>query len=281
MIDTVLSKGAMLSKKEIRRSFSKSAESYDAVAHPQREFATALVSFAERVAPDFFEGSSSRHFDSSSTVLDIGSGTGYLPEVLSAKGYTLNPIRLDLSESMLQYEKLQSKNGQWLCADMDALPIRNNSVDLVLSGFALQWSVDFSAMLKTISSICKKEACFLFSIPGPKTFFEIRDAWNKVDAVTHVHLFNDRESIERSLELSGFECLGFESATKTMLYPSAKEALLHIKKIGAHNMSENRERHLMGKNRFYKFLSAYEEQMINGQYPLSYESYFVLVKKKM
>ena len=75
-------------------------------------------------------------------VLDAGAGTGHASRALKRRYPKARVIALDSSRQMLQ---LAGKQQSWLrpfervCADAQALPLRDGSVDLIVSNLMLQW----------------------------------------------------------------------------------------------------------------------------------------------
>ncbi len=61
-----------LNKNLIQKNFSRASSSYDNVAFIQRKCAAKLVSDLKKCFPNFYPCS----------ILDLGTGTGYIPEIL-------------------------------------------------------------------------------------------------------------------------------------------------------------------------------------------------------
>lgn len=99
--------------------FSRSAETYDRWALPQRETAKRLVEF---VKPE-------------GKVLDLGCGTGFVSESLSPE---CSSVGVDISEKMVYIYR--QKFGRGIVGDAECLPFKNRSFDYVLSNFSLHWT---------------------------------------------------------------------------------------------------------------------------------------------
>jgi len=102
------------------------------------------------------------------TLLDLGCGAG-LDLYLSAQkvGPTGNLIGLDLSEPMLSKARvnlasLGISNVTWLQAPADAVPLPDNSVDLVTANGIYNLSPDKDAVMREVSRVLK---------PGGRTIF--------------------------------------------------------------------------------------------------------------
>jgi len=148
---------------QIQARFNKANTTYESVATVQRQaaefLATKILAF-ENFTP--------------TTILDVGTGTGYLPEILLPR-YPHSTFYLnDIAGEMLHV--CQSKlshypNVYYLHADMMQLQI--NPVDLVTSNLALQWSDQLSEVLELLYS--KSSSVFAFSTLLEGTFKE----WEK------------------------------------------------------------------------------------------------------
>lgn len=99
--------------------FSRSAETYERWAIPQRESAIELVRL---VGP---KGS----------VLDLGCGTGFVSSFLPDG---CEPVGVDISEGMLRRYASRFRNA--VLGDAESLPFKDKSFDYVLSNFSLHWT---------------------------------------------------------------------------------------------------------------------------------------------
>ncbi|MGI2299477.1 methyltransferase domain-containing protein [Candidatus Cardinium hertigii] len=138
-----------LAKAYIQRNFNRASPSYDAVASIQKKCATHLVGCLKNHFPTC-------HPD---TILDLGTGTGYIPEILlysfPETKFTLN----DLSSTMLDTvkKKLPSKKVTYILGDMELQDFDFH--DLITSNLALQWVDD---LYKTIRKFYEKSRFLLF-----------------------------------------------------------------------------------------------------------------------
>lgn len=128
-------------KDRIAQRFSKAASTYDTVAFVQHACAQNLVA-ALRTYLDLSWGPCS--------VLDVGTGTGYMIDALHPvfpqANYTLN----DIAPSMLTYcqDKFKNHAFQYYLGDIETTP--TPYCDLIVSNFALQWVSDLSCVLKKL-----------------------------------------------------------------------------------------------------------------------------------
>ena len=71
-------------------------------------------------------------------VLDLACGTGDLAAALAAKGATV--IGLDITPAMLELARAKAHGPaiRWIAGDMTALPLPDNSVDVITTGYGLR-----------------------------------------------------------------------------------------------------------------------------------------------
>lgn len=257
-----------LDKQQVRRAFSRAAQTYDASAVMQREVCTRML---ERL--DYIKLQPQR-------VLDAGCGTGRGTRQLAARYPAAQMVALDIALGMLQAGRGQS--GWWqklfggkqhspLCADVEALPLADRSVDMVWSNLALQWCNDLPATLFELHRVLKTEGLVMFSTFGPDTLKELRSAFHDVDAHNHLNRFADMHDIGDMLVAAGFSAPVMDMEYLTLTYDDVRSILQDLKSIGAHNATAGRGQGLMGKQAWARLLANYEKQRRDGKLPATYE----------
>ncbi|MBP7710519.1 MAG: methyltransferase domain-containing protein [Rickettsiales bacterium] len=180
-------------------------------------------------------------------VLDLGSGTGFVareilkqvqddenirsrhPELVSGSP---SIFELDLALEMLQQSP--SPNSQKIQADFENLPFKNNSFDILISSFALQWLTDFDKSFSQFFSLLKPEGVFIFCLPCDGSLAELSAA--------NIFNFNQLpkvEDLKNSLKKSGFSEISVETKTTKQTFESGVAALKSLKKIGANYSQKN------------------------------------------
>ena len=257
-----------IDKKMVRRAFSRAAAGYDASAVLQREVCTRML---ERL--DFIRLKPAR-------LLDAGSGTGWGGRQLAERYPDAEIISLDIAIGMLQNAKGRASWWQKLfggrkqmavCADVEALPLMSNSVEMVWSNLALQWCNDLPATFVELHRVLKSEGLAMFSTFGPDTLKELRQAFGGVDDKNHLNRFADMHDIGDMLVQAGFSEPVMDMEYITLTYDDVRGVLQDLKAIGAHNTTEGRGRGLMGKLAFGRLLSNYEKLRRDGKLPATYE----------
>ena len=257
-----------IDKKMVRRAFSRAAAGYDASAVLQREVCTRML---ERL--DFIRLKPAR-------LLDAGSGTGWGGRQLAERYPDAEIISLDIAIGMLQNAKGRASWWQKLfggrkqmavCADVEALPLMSNSVEMVWSNLALQWCNDLPATFVELHRVLKSEGLAMFSTFGPDTLKELRQAFNGVDDKNHMNRFADMHDIGDMLVQAGFSEPVMDMEYITLTYDDVRGVLQDLKAIGAHNTTEGRGKGLMGKAAFGRLLANYEKLRRDGKLPATYE----------
>lgn len=265
-----------IDKKEVARAFGRAAANYDDQAVLQRE---VTVRLDERLGLMNIEPG---------RVLDAGCGTGLGLRMLKARYPKADVIGLDLALPMLQvargHDDAQGLSGfirrllpggtprpQHVCADIERLPLRSSSHDLVWSSLALQWASDTEQTFRELYRVTAPRGLLLFATFGPDTLKELRQAFAQVDGGAHVSQFVDMHDIGDMLVHAGFQHPVMEMEMLTLTYDNLKPLLRDLKGIGAHNAASNRARGMMGKSAWHRLELAYEAFRSEGRLPATYE----------
>ncbi len=89
--------------------------------------------------------------------MDLGCGDGRWSKYLKSLGAE-NVLAIDSSADMLNKAKQAKQKIHLIQADLQKLPIKDNSIDLGLSTFSLMYFKDLSNILKEISRTLKENA---------------------------------------------------------------------------------------------------------------------------
>ncbi|MCB1859457.1 MAG: malonyl-ACP O-methyltransferase BioC [Gammaproteobacteria bacterium] len=253
---------AELDKRQVRMAFSRAAPSYDQVAVLQREIGQRMLDRLElvKLQPTW--------------VLDLGAGTGEATADLARRYPRARILALDFAFPMLLRARRKGplfRKPGCLCADLEQLPLANQSVDLIYSNVALQWCSDFSRTLSELLRVLKPGGLLMFSTFGPDTLWELRDAWSEVDGFAHVSSFLDMHDLGDALLRTRFAEPVMDVDRITTTYTDVGGLMRDLKLLGAHNATTTRRRGLTGKGRMNAMREAYERHRIDGRLPASYE----------
>jgi malonyl-CoA O-methyltransferase len=251
-----------IDKQAVRRSFSRSAESYDDVAVLQREIGHRMV---ERL--DYIKLQPQ-------TILDAGAGTGHCSNLLLKRYARARIISLDFALPLLNKA---GRRGRWLrrphclCADFEQLPLADQSIDLVFSNVAIQWCSDLNNAFREFMRVLKPNGLLMFSTFGPDTLKELRAAWAEADDRSHTSDFVDMHDIGDMLVNSQFADPVMDVEHMTLTYDTVNGLVKDLKSLGAHNATQQRNRGMTGRKRWQKMLAAYEKFRTEGRLPATYE----------
>ena len=258
-----------LDKRELKRSFERAAQSYDAAAVLQHEVCSRMLDRLEliRLRPR--------------AILDAGSGTGNALAALIAR-YPRTPlIALDIAMAMLERAGRRLKWWQSLpglrsvldlvCADLERLPLASASIGLIWSNLSLQWVNDLPRTLGEMFRILEPGGLLMFSTFGPDTLKELRSAYESTDGRTHVNRFADMHDIGDMLIHQGYADPVMDMEPFTLTYGDVRALMRDLKSIGAHNVTRGRPAALSGKSLLANVERNYETFRRNGVLPATFE----------
>lgn len=266
-----------IDKKEVARAFGRAAADYDAHAVLQREVRERL---AERLG--MMKLLPRR-------ILDAGCATGQGVSLLRQVYPKAEVIALDIAQPMLHAARNKSRKSSWLeriiqrlmstasrlthyvCADIERLPLKTSSADLIWSSLALQWVNEPELAFRELHRVIAPHGLLIFSTFGPDTLKELRQAFTLVDGGAHVSRFIDMHDIGDMLVHAGFQHPVMEMEMLTLTYADLGSLMRDLKGIGAHNAAADRARGMMGKSAWSKLEQAYEVLRKDGRLPATYE----------
>lgn len=259
-------------KARIAASFSRSAASYDGVAQLQRQVGNQL----QAKIPQSLKVT---------TILDAGCGTGYFTRQLTQHYNPEQIYSIDLAAGMLNYaaEKTDDRDlgrTHWAQADVENLPFEANSFDLIYSSLVVQWCGDLEAFFREAERVLKPGGVLAFSTLGPRTLYELKEAWRPIDQHVHVNEFMPFEAVKRLMMGQSFASNDLASHDIVLEYQRLNQLTRELKSLGAHNMNEQQSSGLTGKNRIKQLIENYEQfRNIEGILPATYEVYYGIAVK--
>ncbi|MDR5172443.1 malonyl-ACP O-methyltransferase BioC [Methylobacillus flagellatus] len=256
----------LIDKARVRASFDRAAGNYDAAAILQREVRERMLQRLElvKITPR--------------VILDAGCGTGHASVALGKRYRDSQVISLDIAMGMLQQtlahypwtkRLLGQKRPSALCADIEQLPLKDASLDLVWSNVAIQWCNDLDSAFTCMARVLRPEGLLMFSTFGPDTLKELRAA----SGGDHVHVsrFIDMHDIGDALVRAGFSDPVLDVERFVLTYDDVLSVMRDLKAIGAHNAAAGRARGLLGRGFLNRLTEAYEQFRHEGKLPATYE----------
>jgi ubiquinone/menaquinone biosynthesis C-methylase UbiE len=125
----------------------------------------AAVPLVRTAYRHFMEGAS-RQGLTWGTILDLGTGPGYVARELACRRPELRVMGLDLAVHMVEKANHRARQAGltgrslWPQADAHRLPVADRSVDLVISSFALHHWTDPLCVFDEIARVLKPGGCY-------------------------------------------------------------------------------------------------------------------------
>ena len=245
-------------KKRIQHAFNIKASSYDEYSIVQREVGRRMI---ERLDLLKFKPLN---------ILDLGSGTGYLAQLLASKFPSANITCLDLAENMLLECRDKNTNFNLVVSDIENLPFKPSSFNLIISSFTLHWCEEVEKIFYDVKKYLRSDGIFMFTTVGPNTLKELQKAYKHIDVEQHVNSFTDMHLYGDSLLKCGFDDPVMDSEDIIIEYSTFKEVLNSLKKTGA-NTVIGQEPGYLSKKLYMSLSEAYPKNTNNGHFPVTYE----------
>ncbi|AGH81150.1 biotin biosynthesis protein BioC [Psychromonas sp. CNPT3] len=256
-----------INKQAIAASFSKAASNYDHFASLQRCIGKQLLADMTQLE--------------ASHILDMGCGTGYFSEKLGAKFKQRYINCLDISANMLLEVKKRSQN-KVICVqgDIDALPFKDASFDLIYSNLVVQWSADLSLCLGQVKRCLKTGGKAYLSTLLEGSLGELTQAWKSVDSFAHTNTFMSLARLRKDLKTAGFTQVTLRVETHTLTYENVLHVMRALKGVGANHVHGHQGNTLGVKSLIKKLQKGYQPfKNSQGKYPLTYQVCYIEVAK--
>jgi SAM-dependent methyltransferase len=170
--------------------------------------------------------------------LDLGTPSAHFAQAL-ARPQRPAPLRAALALG-------EKEQGLRLVADEEALPFANGSLDLVVSGLALQWVDDLPGVFAQVRRILAPDGLFLACMIGGVSLFELRQALIEAEseisggAGQRVSPFVDMRDLGGLLQRAGFTLPVTDVDSITLRYDSMLALCAELHAMGAGNALRER-----------------------------------------
>ncbi|QID18014.1 malonyl-ACP O-methyltransferase BioC [Nitrogeniibacter mangrovi] len=253
--------------RHVRAAFGRAAATYDDAARVQREICADLLTLAHQHAP----GTTERF-------LDAGCGTGRGAAEALAWLHPTETFALDFAPEMLA----RCDAARWhhrLCADLQAIPLPNASVDVIWSSLAVQWCAPDRALAEMARILRPGGRAFVATL-GPGTLHELRHAFAAVDDARHVIAFHPAATWGDSATAAGLTVDALKLQPRAATAPDLRRLLRDIKAIGAHAVGDGRRRTPLGKAAWRTLQARYEPfRRTDGLLPATYDVILLALRK--
>ncbi len=174
--------------------------------------------------------------------VDLATPTAALAARLAIGGLAETIFRLDRLPGARQEGVLA------VVADPETLPLRDGSVDLVVSALALHWVDDLPGVLAQIRRALRPDGLFLAALLGGDTLHELREAITVAEsdlrggASPRVSPFAELRDLGALLQRAGFALPVADQDAITVRYDSALGLMQDLRAMGAANALRDRDR---------------------------------------
>jgi SAM-dependent methyltransferase len=158
------------------------------------------------------------------------------------------------------------KDDLTIVADAEALPLREDSVDLVVSALALQFVNDLPGTFVQVRRALKPDGLFLAALIGGDSLAELRQAFAAAEserehgASPHVAPFADVRAIGTLLQRAGF-ALPVTDVEKLVVRYESPFGLMHdLRRMGATNALAERRRTPLKRGTLLRMAEIYAER---------------------
>jgi NADH dehydrogenase [ubiquinone] 1 alpha subcomplex assembly factor 5 len=206
--------------------------------------------------------------------VNIGASHGIVSRRIRGIAGITDIVDVDLSPHLLA-----QCDGLRVVADEEALPFATGSLDLVVSGLALQLVNDLPGTLVQIRRALKPDGLLLAALLGGSTLTELRQAWLSAEAELtggaspRVAPFADVRDLGALLQRAGFALPVVDSETVTVSYESPLALMREVKAMGASNMLSARNRRPVSRPLLVRVCEIYADMFAlpNGRVPATFE----------
>lgn len=233
--------------KNIRFYFDKAANTYEQSAVIQKKVANYLLSL---IPSGFY-----------STVLEIGSGKGFVTKYLIEKIFFEKYINIDISFELLRRLRGSLQNRCiYLNANAENIPLKSDSVDLLISSSSLHWIEDAENNFLEIIKLIRENGKFYFSIFLSNTLIELQEV-SKISGFGSFYPLKSSSFYVNLLNaIPDIKC-SYSTEKFVEYFPSVRN-LLNSHKLTGTNFTKNKK--FSGKSVFNKFCEIYKKSYSKG-----------------
>ena len=250
-------------KADIAREFGNARTTYDSASRLQRLMGNAMFETLQSQA------------GMAGCALDLGCGTGWFTRKLAGLGNFVSVTGMDLSPGMIEHAGANTPHDIiWTVADAEAIPLPDQSCDLIFSNLMIQWCAAPAQVLRECRRVLRPGGKLVVSTLLDGTLRELDQAWRQADpGQNHINRFESeatlREAVSR--ELPGAE---IETKILRLPYTSPLTLAAELKHLGAGYKNASRRRSMTAPGRLRAMCRHYPREP-EGGVVASYEAAWV------
>ena len=163
-----------------------------------------------------------------------------------------------------------SEGGADVVADEELFPFAAESLDLVVSALALQFTNDMPGTLAQIRRALKPDGLFLAALAGGDTLIELRESLAAAEAELsggaspRVAPFAEVRAVGNLLHRAGFALPVTDQDRFTIRYADAFALMRDLRAMGATNMLVERSRRPLGRAVLFRAAAIYGERFADS-----------------
>lgn len=205
-------------------------------------------------------------------VLDLGCGSGAAIAALRGRYPRAEVVALDYNASVLPRVDPVALR---LCAAAEALPLRDDSIDLVFASLTLAYCPDLAACLAEARRVLRAPGLFSFVTLGRDAFFELGRAWATADRYAHIPPQPDMHDLGDLLVRAGFSEPVLDTETVAISYAEPQRLWEDLRAAGAVNSLAQRNPGLTGRQAALRLEGALRSLAgDNGRFDITLEVIF-------
>jgi SAM-dependent methyltransferase len=163
-----------------------------------------------------------------------------------------------------------ARDKPFVIADEEALPFRDASLDLVVSGLALHFVNDLPGVLAQVRRALKPDGLFVAALLGGETLTELRQAFAAAESEIEggvsprVAPFADLRQVGALLQRAGFALPVTDVERVTVRYGSAFDLMHDLRRMGATNTLLARRRVPLPRAILMRMAEIYAQRFADG-----------------
>jgi len=227
----------------------------------------------ERACADFID-----RLDLIKRQFDMGLILGAHNSDLAAKLTTTGKCRFAISADACP-ALLAATSGPRIAIDEEYLPLKPETLDLIISPLTLQWVNDLPGTLTQIRASLKPDGLFMGALLGGDSLHELRHAFLAAEteimggATPRVAPFADIRALGALLQRAGLALPVVDRDLVNVRYASAIDLMSDLRAMGATNMLRDRSRTPLKRSVLTRAVEIYHDQFADndGRIPASFE----------
>ncbi|RED47650.1 methyltransferase domain-containing protein [Aestuariispira insulae] len=212
--------------------------------------------------------------------LDLGSHGGCIAEEVADLPSVGHVIQSDIAEG---YARQAKAHGPALVADEEWLPIRPESLDLVISNLSLHWVNDLPGAFIQVNHALKADGLFIGALLGGDTLYELRECLMQAEidisggVSPRISPFAEIRDVGSLMQRAGFALPVIDSETVTVRYENMFRLLSDLRGMGETNMLIQQARGIPRRAIFMRAAELYQErfQGEDGRIPATFQMIFL------